>query len=224
MKITIIANGEFPARREILDGIAASDRVVCCDGAFGKYLLAVRQGLLRMGNLPQAPVAVVGDGDSLAPEVLEKARRAGVAFEWVKVAEQEMNDLTKAVRHVVARWTDAETPLSVDIVGATGLREDHTLGNISLLAYYMEQYPAIAFRMVTDHGMFLPVSGRAVIATHRGQQVSLFSLTPEVPVSVEGLRWPIDRRCLTQWWQGTLNEALGDNFTVIGGTMLVFLG
>ena len=212
MNITIIANGEFPTRKAVLDSIVAADRVVCCDGAFEKYVAWTGRG-------PQ-PVTVVGDGDSLAPKVLKEASAAGIVFEWVKVEEQEMNDLTKAVRQVVGLGESLE---SINIVGATGLREDHTLGNISLLAYYTEQYPDIRFRMLTDHGMFLPVRGEATIASQPGQQVSLFSLTPEVPVSVEGLRWPIRERCLTQWWQGTLNEAASDKFSVTGGVLLVYL-
>jgi len=212
MNITIIANGDFPTRKAVLDGIATADKVVCCDGAFEKYVGWKGRG-------PQ-PVTVVGDGDSLAPEVLEAAAAAGVVFEWVRVEEQEMNDLTKAVRHVVGLGEALE---SITIVGATGLREDHTLGNISLLAYYMEQYPDIRFRMLTDCGLFLPVRGEARIASRPGQQVSIFSLTPEVPVSVEGLRWPINNRPFTQWWQGTLNEAAADNFVVRGGTLLVYL-
>lgn len=219
MNITIIANGDFPTRKEILDGLAAAGRVVCCDGAFEKYL-AWRRGK----PLSEAPtVVVVGDGDSLSDDVLREATAAGVGFERVKVAEQEYNDLTKSVRYAIARYPVTEGRLSIDIVGATGLREDHTLGNISLLGYYAEQYPGVRFRMLTDHGTFQPVRGEACVATHRGQQVSLFSLTPEVPVTVEGLKWPIEGRCLTQWWQGTLNEATADSFTVRGGTLLVYL-
>lgn len=210
--VTIIANGDFPTRRELLEGLRAAERVVCCDGAFEKYLNWPVEG-------QRPPVAVVGDGDSLSPEVMRQARDEGVAFVFYHVEEQEMNDLTKAVRHVMAEGQ----PARVDILGATGLREDHTLGNISLLAYYATQYPEVSFRMRTDYGDFLPVLGKAEIASRRGQQVSLFSLTPETPVSVTGLKWPIENRCLTQWWQGTLNEALGDSFGVAGGTVIVYL-
>ena len=86
----------------------------------------------------------------------------------------------------------------------------------------MEQYPSMAFRMVGDYGVFEPMQGRRLFASHAGQQVSLFSLTPDVPVTVSGLRWPIEGRCLTSWWQGTLNEAVGDTFEVQGGKMIVF--
>ena len=109
----------------------------------------------------------------------------------------------------------------VCILGATGLREDHTLGNISLLAHYMQCYPNIDFSMTSDYGTLYPMQGHRTFQSKRGQQVSLFSLTPQIPVSVQGLKYPIRNRCLHSWWEGTLNEALGEKFEISGGTMIV---
>jgi len=62
------------------------------------------------------------------------------------------------------------------IVGATGKREDHTLGNISLLADYMKTAKVV---MVTDYGIFTPMQGITEFTSHKGQQVSLFrSIAP----------------------------------------------
>lgn len=222
MNIIIIANGLFPEKPWVDTLLGGADRVVCCDGAIEKYLgWHSRQTLL-----PNHPVDVVGDGDSLDPALIAEARRRGVDVHHYKVEEQEFNDLTKATRHAVAearRAGIADSEIAIDYIGATGLREDHTLGNISLMAYYMEQYPGMTFRMVGDYGVFEPMQGCRRFASHAGQQVSLFSLTPDIPVTVSGLRYPIVNRCLTSWWQGTLNEALGDTFEVQGGTLIVFV-
>ncbi len=37
----------------------------------------------------------------------------------------------------------------------------------------------------------------------------------EVLISVSGLRYPIEKRRLLYWWEATLNEATGKEFTVI---------
>ena len=37
----------------------------------------------------------------------------------------------------------------------------------------------------------------------------------EVWISVSGLRYPIEKRRLLYWWEATLNEATGKEFTVI---------
>ena len=218
MNIIIIANGSFPTERAVLARLCEADHLVCCDGALGKFLNWYRTLTPR----PLLRVSAVGDGDSLAPSVLEEARREGLQLHHELILEQESNDLSKAVRYALAD-AQGEAKVHLCIVGATGLREDHTLGNISLLAYYAMEYPEVGFEMVGDYGVFLPFSGVRRFETHQGQQVSLFSLTPDEPVSVSGLRYPIEGRCLRWWWEGTLNEALGDSFEVRGGKGVVYL-
>ena len=221
MNIIIIANGLFPEKPWVDTLLCHSDRVVCCDGAIEKYL----RWHSRQTNLPTHPVDVVGDGDSLNPVLIAKAHHREIDIHHYMVEEQEYNDLTKATRHAMeeaCRMGIPDTEVSIDYIGATGLREDHTLGNVSLLAYYMEQYPGITLRMLSDYGIFIPMHGHRRFHSHAGQQISLFSLTPDKPVTVSGLRYPIENRCLTSWWQGTLNEAIGDSFEVQGGTIIVF--
>lgn len=223
MNITIIANGTFPSGDWVDALLQGADRIVCCDGAALKYV----DWFVRRSPHSPAPVLrrveVVGDGDSFDPTVVGAAARAGIVLSRHPVAEQDDNDLTKAMRFALELEPKGNCDgTEVAIVGATGLREDHTLGNISLLAWYMERYPGVRFRMLSDYGVFTPVQGHGVFASHAGQQVSLFSLSPAVPVTVEGLRWPVTDRCLGWWWEGTLNEALGDQFQVWGDRLIVY--
>ena len=54
--------------------------------------------------------------------------------------EQETNDLSKAFRYCLKRgWK------KLFILGATGKREDHTMGNISLLSDYQAQADAVSY-------------------------------------------------------------------------------
>lgn len=213
MNVTIIANGLFPERADVLECIGRASWTVCCDGGWHKY----QQWARRQPAAATRRVSVVGDGDSLGPCWQEQA----AAAEHVHIAEQDDNDLTKAVRHVMQ--TEGEKVEQIDILGATGLREDHTLGNISLLAYYATIYPSVRFRMLSDYGIMLPMQGHARFESHAGQQISIFSLSPQTPVSVEGLRYPICNRRIEWWWEATLNEALGDHFDVSGGLLIIYL-
>ena len=90
--------------------------------------------------------------------------------------------------------------------------QEITLGNISLLMDYAHLFKRV--EMLSDYGLFTPILEKTTFASYPGQQISIFVLYPEGEISTEGLRWPIRRRKLTSWWQGTLNEALGDQFTV----------
>lgn len=211
-QIAILAAGDFPTHPVPLAALREADFVVCCDSAF----LDFRR---HMGDRPSALTrgrfVVIGDGDSLPA-----AERASLGDRWIAVADQECNDLTKAMRYVVRHFDPGTTRCA--IVGATGRREDHTLGNISLLAEYAEDYPALGLAMLTDQGVFTPVCGSRTLPSFARQQVSIFSLTPDVPVTVSGLEYPIRERPLRRWWEGTLNAALGEAFSVSGGTLLVF--
>lgn len=105
------------------------------------------------------------------------------------------------------------------LVGATGKREDHTLGNISLLVDYMKVGAQVT--MLTDHGMFVPASGRNTFKSRPGQQVSVFNFGA-TGLRGEGLVYPLSD--FDNWWQGTLNEATGDEFTIHAeGDYLVYL-
>jgi hypothetical protein len=44
-------------------------------------------------------------------------------------------------------------------------------------------------------------------------------------VTLHGLRYPLNKAILANWWQGTLNESLGDAFTIeTWGRTIVFCG
>ncbi|MDR2231752.1 MAG: thiamine diphosphokinase [Tannerella sp.] len=193
----ILAAGDFPTHPVPLQLLEKyRERIICCDGAVGALLKAGYQ-----------PFAVVGDGDSISTEL-----RRQVSGQFIHITEQETNDLSKSVYYAYnMRFT------RLIILGATGKREDHTLGNISLLADYMENAEV---RMFTDHGVLTPCTGHSVFASQRGQQVSVFCMDTS-PLTLRGLRWPVENRHITRWWQATLNEALSNRFKVITDSKVI---
>ena len=199
MNVVILAAGDFPTHPVPLAVLARyRAHLICCDGAADELM-----------HTAYRPRIVIGDGDSISEEA-----RAFFADCLVQETEQETNDLTKAVRYALAHGY-----AHLHIVGATGKREDHTLGNISLLADYMEH---ASVEMWTDYGCFTPVTGRQTLETHVGQQLSLFCLDAE-PLTLHGVRWPLDRRVITRWWQASLTAALGEQITInTSGKVIVF--
>ena len=194
----ILANGEYPAHELPLRLLAEAQFVVCCDGAASEYI--------SRGHTPDV---IIGDGDSLLPEY--KKRFSSIILQ---ISDQETNDQTKAVHYLQSKGIR-----KIAIVGATGKREDHTLGNISLLVEYMRS--GMEVRTVTDYGTFIPVSDTQSFASHPGQQVSIINFGAE-GLKGEGLFYPLSD--FSNWWQGTLNEATADEFTIhCTGEYLVFL-
>ena len=199
--VIILANGLFPSAGLSLGYLDNAERIVCCDGSVTSL---VRYGL--------EPWAIAGDLDSVPSEL-----RIKYADRLFQSDDQETNDLTKAVQFCLSRGiTD------IVILGATGLREDHTIGNISLLADYAE---SLSVKMVTDHGIFIPVIPGASISSWPGQQVSIFAIDKGVKITSSALKYPLDNTELVNWWMGTLNESEGDHFSLhfTGGRVIVFL-
>ena len=194
--IVILAAGDFPTHPVPLRALREADFVVCCDSAYTRFSIFNFQFSI--------PFIVIGDGDSLS-----EADKRALGDRWIQVDEQDYNDLHKAMA-----WAANRYPLSTThytLLGATGRREDHTLGNISYLVTFGEEYPGIDLEMLTDHGRFTAFCGCRRFATFPRQQVSVFSMDPGQPVSGSGLKWPLDGMRIRRWWQATLNEALADS-------------
>ena len=198
MNIIILAAGDFPTHEVPLRALREADFVVCCDSAYK----AIRNEELGIRNY-----VVIGDGDSLSEQ-----DKAALADRWIHVAEQDYNDLHKAMCWATAQFRIPNSEFR--ILAACGKREDHTLGNISYLATFAEEYPGVHLEMLTDHGRFRAMRGTHTFPSFPRQQVSLFSMNPDNPIDSEGLRWPLDAFRPHRWWQASLNESLGDSFTI----------
>lgn len=187
----ILANGSYPTHEIPLEILKGHGYLCCCDRA---GLTALEHGL--------RPDAIVGDGDSLP---LSTQRELADIFH--KVDEQEYNDLTKATRFMLAKGFK-----KIVYLGATGLREDHTIANVSLMATYRKEM-GVEPIMATDYGWFSVNEGKQVFRAFPGQQVSIFNLGCR-RLSSRGLRW--DAYPYATAWQGTLNEAVASSFEMDG--------
>lgn len=182
--IIILANGEFPAHNVPLTKLRASGQIICCDGATAKLIAAGMQ-----------PSAIVGDMDSLSTEIQQKY--SDIIF---KSNCQESNDLTKAFHYALEL-----KPSSITILGATGMREDHSLANISLLAQY-SSLTDIPIELLTNYGKFKVVFTGGIFDCEPKQQISFFSLESNLKIKSKGLKYPLDNVVFDSWWKASLNE------------------
>jgi len=199
-KTIILANGNFPTHKIPLEFLFNAKEIICCDGA--------AENLLNSGLQPDY---IIGDLDSVSEEIKNKFTSILLHF-----SEQETNDLTKAVNFCLENKRT-----EITILGATGKREDHTLGNLALLTDYAEKANV---QILTDNGVFTPLLKTDTLESYTGEQISIFSLEPDTVFTFHNLLYPVNNRKLTSWWQGTLNEAKANSFTVSfdKGKVLVF--
>ena len=235
--IVILAAGDFPSHPVPLRALREADFVVCCDSAYERLrdYETTRQQDLDVSTsrrlVDSSSYIVIGDGDSLS-----EADKTALGDRWIEESEQDYNDLHKAMDWAIVEGGrrkaeggapfDLQPPtsdLKVTILGATGRREDHTLGNISYLVTFAEEHPGADIEMLTNHGRFCAMRGSRAFESFPGQQISIFSLEPDRPINGSGLRWPLDGFHARRWWQATLNEALGNRFLLASdGWLVVF--
>ena len=201
LRTVIVANGAFPTRKYALEILRQAEQIICCDGAVSKLVQAGFE-----------PTAIVGDFDSASVEELKR---------WQHCMHQdkstEYNDLQKALKYCLAQHLD-----HIVMMGCNGLRDDHFIANLSIMATYSDQ---LDMMMITDNGRFVAIRQTTTLPSYPGQQVSVFCKDEHLPLSFHGLKYPVKQRCFNHLWEGSLNEALEEQFTIElhgDGVVIVF--
>lgn len=191
--VVVLADGNYPTGKIALSFLERAEKVVCCDGAAKIFI--------QKGG---KPYAIVGDCDSLPQDYFTTYKDI-----IHKDTDQETNDLTKSIYFCISQGFK-----DITILGATGKREDHTIGNISLLSDYTSIPELDSVRIVTDRGIMNAISKDTVFECVEGEQVSIFCLDPATKITTADLLYPLTDANLTAWWQGTLNQCLGKTFGI----------
>lgn len=211
-RITILCNGAYPQSPQATNALYRSDILICCDGAFGKVL----EDSQAAEMLRSLEFYITGDLDSLSTDL--KERYSG---HIIRYDDQNINDQTKAfilASRIVEERYDTE-PFAVTFIGATGLREDHTVANMGLLMDYAIKdvctQGKCTLEMLTDYCRIIPAIGTVLeISCRKGDAISVFSPDPGLNVVSDGLNWQTDGVRFSNWWQASLNRATKERVTL----------
>jgi thiamine pyrophosphokinase len=179
--VTLVGAGR--SRGEIIrDLLARAPDLVAADG-----------GARACKALGLAPVAVIGDFDSLGD---------ATQYDWpdtrfLHVAEQDSTDFDKSLTRI-------EAP-AILATGFTGGRVDHTLASMSSLVRH-EGPPVI---LVDEQDIIFAAPELLALELPADSRLSLFPMA-RVTGRSDGLRWPIDGLVLEPGGRiGTSNEVTG---------------
>lgn len=199
----IIGGGDFPRKPFPRELICRADVIVCCDGNALKAFLRNRERIF--GDTSREPDAVVGDMDSMSPSLAKKYSRI-----LIKVEEQDDNDQTKALHHIINNFPEVDT---VHILAATGRREDHTVGNLGLLMEYARSLSGAegpAIDMVSDYSTAFAITDSCDLFLGKGRRISIFSPDNSLKITSKGLKWQTSGVVFDNWWPATLNRTTED--------------
>jgi thiamine pyrophosphokinase len=206
----ILCNGEPPSEQLLLRHLQSAALIICTDGAV--------DWVQERGIRPQI---VIGDMDSTSPRVARSSKIANAqkANLEVRPTREDECEIIHCGAHDQQENTDAEKAVLLALergatrlvlLGGTGQRLDHTLGNVALATKYRDRAEII---VADDHGELTVLSGRRVIPAVPGTLFSLLALTADVTLDTEGLKWPL-RGPLEVGTRGLSNEAVSEQIVI----------
>jgi len=202
--VLLLVNGEMGIREKTVLNTVNWKVLIVTDGAVS-----------HARNLGLKPDILIGDFDSVCG-----ADRADYQeSQWLKRPSDEIGDLEKALMYCVDQSLQ-----SIMVMGFTGKRIDHTLGNISVLIRYHHK---LRMTLQTSFGELFIVQDSLQWSTRQGQPISLIPFGKADGVKTHGLKYPLKGATLALGMrEGTSNEALGESVAVSikSGTLLVFFG
>jgi len=165
-----------------------------CESALpvsGDYIIAADGGYAALISRGITPDLIVGDFDSLAPDLLSAVLNHPNVIR--SSAEKDDTDMMLAVRHGMERRYK-----TFFINGGLGGRLDQTLANIQILVYIADNG---ARGTLFGHGVCVTVIKNGELRFSRGEAggtISVFSARDKAEgVTLKGLKYPLDDATLT---------------------------
>lgn len=195
-KPVILVGGGVCPENALTDALTHAKCVVAADGGAAK--------VLACGRIPDM---VIGDMDSLAPELWNQLGDNRLC----RIDEQDSTDFDKCLRHISA-------PLILGY-GFLGARLDHELAALNVLA----RRPDIPCILVGEDDVVAVVPAELSLDLPVGTRFSLFPMRPVTGTS-QGLKWPIDGiRFEPGGRTGTSNEVTGPVHLLMDGPGMLIL-
>ena len=185
--IVILANGSFPSHDEPLNLLLSAGTLICTDGSAN-----------NLKDFQLEPHIIIGDLDSIQDQNTLK----GLV---IHDANQHNTDLEKAIE-----WAIMNSIEELIIIGATGLREDMTYSNISMLYNFFKK---IDLKIISDQFTIECIAGENVFNSFKGQRVSLFTQNTNCIITTKKLKYSINGQ-IEPSLNLISNESVDDQFII----------
>ena len=176
----VLTNGNLDKPELARSWIRPGDRIICADAGANH---AITLGL--------TPDVVVGDLDSLSPDIRAQLEESGVRF-VVYPARKDQSDLELALSLAVD-----EGATHIDVMATMGGRLDQSLANLLLLTRLAWENVDIRVIEGEEVAWIVRDGQHCQIDGYPGDTLSLVPLTLEVAgVFLEGVEWPLNNATL----------------------------
>lgn len=155
----------------------------------GKYdrILAADSGMNALYAAAVTPDIIIGDFDSADEKILRFFQQNKAIDFCTLNPEKDDTDTEFAIRESIRRGAD-----SITIIGGTGTRLDHVLGNISLLGIGLEEQ--VSMELLDEHNRIRMIQDTLILEkeTQYGKYVSLIPYGGDVQgITLRGFKYPL---------------------------------
>lgn len=173
-------------------------------------IIAVDHGLIAVDRLQLSVDFIVGDFDSVSKDILDIYKDKSTPIETFPT-EKDKTDTQIAIELALMH-----NPSAIDIIGATGSRLDHVLGNIHLLILPM-QLGIPASLLDPNNKIYLRNTSFSIRKEKQfGDFVSLLPFSEAVSgLTLEGFKYPLNHITLSAGTSlGISNEIKADEAVI----------
>lgn len=149
-------------------------------------MIAIDGGMVFFQEMGIRPDQIVGDFDSTAKEVVDAYRKQHIPMEQHR-PEKDATDTELALELALKQGSD-----EIHILGGTGTRLDHVLGNIRVLGLALKE--KVPCCLVDPTNRIWLVDGTKEISrdSQYGTYVSVLPFTTSIEVSLSGMKYPLE--------------------------------
>ena len=199
----ITANGDKPSKQNInyliKNGV---ETIIAADGG--------ANSCYKLGVNPQY---IIGDFDSISPEVLDYYKDKS---ELIKYTRQNDTDVEKALKFAIRKKYE-----TVYLLGGTGDRLDHSICNLGIVLKFFAK-----IRIIIIHGktVLFPYNKDVKLQSTHNETISLYAFNADTKITSKELKYPLRNTQLPFGEkESTSNVALADSFElkISGGIIFV---
>ncbi|MAT56800.1 MAG: thiamine diphosphokinase [Ignavibacteriae bacterium] len=202
-KCLILANGQYPNKKEILylkkNGF---DKIICADG-----------GANSAFKLNIIPDLIIGDLDSIEEHILNYYEPK---TKIKKIKRQNDTDVEKALKYAISK-----NCREVILLGATGDRLDHSFCNLGIALKFDDK---IKINVLHQKSYLSVKTGTVNLKTIPKEIISLYGFDSKTKITSKGLKYELTDEALPFGKrESTSNQAVGTevNLKIKGGKIFI---
>ncbi|MFA9422540.1 MAG: thiamine diphosphokinase [Sedimentibacter sp.] len=186
-----------------------------------EYVICADGGLKKADHMGILPNAILGDFDSVDPDILKKYMLMNIETKKFP-PEKDFTDMELSIEFAVEKGYK-----KLVLISALGSRFDHSVANIMLIEKYLKL--GIRIEIIDNNNKIQIISDNTEICieSKKNSFVSIVPLTDTISgLTLEGFKYPLDKKTVNRGSAQCVSNEIVSNYGRVSlekGTALLFV-